>query len=276
MKATYASGGLVQRFATGGTVPAMVSSGEAFVPPGVAKSIGYSKLEKMNQADRNGMTGFAGGGISVFKGPGTGTSDSIGPIGLPEGSFVIREKATKALGLASGGVVQKFNTGGSPQSMTLGQQIADRSNVLAKLEAAQAAAEANFMKVAESLEKIDQSLIAGDVSNKNYQQVIDQKVKLEQKVLKAEQEYEAITRQVTTVSKQRADLLAKPIAEKQTRRAEQSLKADESRANMQRYRDRETKRENVNAAYADAAQRAGQTPEDFNRGLRKRLIAGVS
>jgi hypothetical protein len=108
---------LVQKLAGGGssgTVPAMVSNGEAFVPPKVAKKIGYAKLDKMNQADRNGMKGFAGGGISVFNGPGSGTSDSIGPIGLPTGSYVIREKATKALGLNKGGSVgvRKFFKGG--------------------------------------------------------------------------------------------------------------------------------------------------------------------
>lgn len=108
------AGGLIKRFASGGTVPAMVSNGEAFVPPNVAKKIGYSKLDKMNQADRNGMKGFASGGISTFKGAGNGTSDSIGPIGLPTGSYVIREKATKALGLNKGGGVgiRKFEEGG--------------------------------------------------------------------------------------------------------------------------------------------------------------------
>lgn len=113
--ANYASGGLVQTFARGGTVPAMVSNGEAFVPPNVAKRIGYGKLAKMNQADKNGIGKFAGGGVSVFKGPGNGTSDSIGPIGLPVGSFVLREKATKALGFARGGAVgsmQNFAVGG--------------------------------------------------------------------------------------------------------------------------------------------------------------------
>ncbi|NBP16991.1 hypothetical protein EBU95_21875, partial [bacterium] len=74
-------------FETGGTVPALVSNGEAYVPPKVAKSIGYGKLNRMNQADRNGMGRFSEGGISVFKGPGTGTSDSI-PTRLPVGSFI--------------------------------------------------------------------------------------------------------------------------------------------------------------------------------------------
>lgn len=103
------------RFASGGTVSAMVSNGETFVPPAVAKKIGYSKLNRMNNADRNGTQNFASGGISVFKGPGSGTSDSIGPVNLPVGSFIIRQKATKALGLYKngGGVgIQKFEDGG--------------------------------------------------------------------------------------------------------------------------------------------------------------------
>ena len=110
---TFADGGNISKFDRGGHVPAMVSTGEAFVPPATARSIGYGKLAAMNQADRNGMRSFASGGISVFKGPGTGTSDSIGPIALPVGSFVIRQAATKALGLSSGGSVgiQKFATG---------------------------------------------------------------------------------------------------------------------------------------------------------------------
>ena len=96
-------------FATGGYVPAMVSNGEAFIPPQTAKKIGYSKLNRMNKADRNGYGRYSGGGgISVFKGPGHGTSDSIGPINLPVGSFILREKATKALGYSKGGNIQKF------------------------------------------------------------------------------------------------------------------------------------------------------------------------
>jgi hypothetical protein len=111
-------GGFISRFASGGTVPALVSNGEAYVPPKLAKSIGYGKLNRMNQADRNGMGRFSQGGISVFKGPGTGTSDSI-PTSLPVGSFILREKATKALGLNKGGAVgyiQRFNNGGGAES----------------------------------------------------------------------------------------------------------------------------------------------------------------
>jgi len=103
-------------YASGGHVQAMVSAGEAFVPPEEARQIGYGKLNRMNQADRNGMGSFSSGGISVFKGPGTGTSDSIGPVSLPVGGFVLREKATKALGLRSGGSVggvKRFLTGGT-------------------------------------------------------------------------------------------------------------------------------------------------------------------
>lgn len=108
------SGGLISNFADGGVL-AKVSNGEAFVPPKLAKKIGYAKLDKMNQADRNGMKGYSGGGgISLFKGPGNGTSDSIGPVSLPVGSYVIREKATKALGLHKhGGIIsRKLASGG--------------------------------------------------------------------------------------------------------------------------------------------------------------------
>jgi hypothetical protein len=110
-----ADGGPISRFADGGSVPALVSNGEAYVPPKLAKRIGYGTLGRMNQADKNGMGRFSDGGISVFKGPGSGTSDSI-PTSLPVGSFIIREKATKALGLNKGGSVgiQKFQDGGAP------------------------------------------------------------------------------------------------------------------------------------------------------------------
>jgi len=124
----YAVGGMAQ-FAGGGhssdTVPALVSNGEAYVPPETARAIGYGKLAQMNKADRNGMSRFASGGISVIKGPGTGTSDSI-PANLPVGSFIIREKATKALGLRNGGSVggpvstQEFATGGAVQRLFIG------------------------------------------------------------------------------------------------------------------------------------------------------------
>jgi TP901 family phage tail tape measure protein len=107
----YSAGG-----GTTDTVPALVSNGEAYIPPEEARNIGLGKLREMNQADRNGMGSFArGGGVSVFRGPGTGTSDSIGPIGLPVGSFIVRAAATKALGLSGGGPVQRFFLGGGPR-----------------------------------------------------------------------------------------------------------------------------------------------------------------
>jgi len=109
-----------QKYATGGTVPALVSNGEAYIPPKIAKKIGYSNLNRMNQADRNGMSKFSSGGISVFKGAGTGTSDSI-PANLPVGSFILREKATEALGFNKGGTVpvQRFAGGGDVTRMIM-------------------------------------------------------------------------------------------------------------------------------------------------------------
>lgn len=101
----------VMGYADGGTVPAMVSNGEAYVPPELAKRIGYGKLNRLNQADRNGISSFSSGGISIFKGPGNGTSDSIGPINLPVGSFILRQKAVDAIGLYAGGAVQNFASG---------------------------------------------------------------------------------------------------------------------------------------------------------------------
>lgn len=134
---TFSQGG-ISKFASGGTVPALVSNGEAYVPPKLAKKIGYGKLSKMNQADRGGMGRFADGGISVFKGPGSGTSDSI-PTSLPVGSFVIRAKATKALGLNKGGSVgisspQRFEMGGEVLTSAEMQRLeSDMSKVFESL-----------------------------------------------------------------------------------------------------------------------------------------------
>ena len=108
---------LVQKLATGGStknaVPALLTPGEAVIGPNLAKKIGYSKLDKMNQADRNGMGRYSGGGdVSIV--PGQGNTDTFGPVPLPVGSYVIRKKATKALGFNKGGYIgiQKFATGG--------------------------------------------------------------------------------------------------------------------------------------------------------------------
>jgi len=112
----YKVGGSVQRFGIGG-VPALVSNGEGYVDPMTARSIGYGTLNRMNQADRNGLGRFARGGISKFKGPGTGTSDSI-RTNLPVGSYIIRKNAMDAMGFNKGGAVgvQRFAFGGQPGS----------------------------------------------------------------------------------------------------------------------------------------------------------------
>lgn len=109
------------RRASGGTIPARVSNGEAFVSPKLAKKIGYARLDKLNHADKNGASGFSNGGVSVFRGPGSGTSDSIST-SLPVGGYVIREKATKALGLYKngGGVGVRRFADGSPGGVDVG------------------------------------------------------------------------------------------------------------------------------------------------------------
>jgi hypothetical protein len=149
-KTKLASGGSLKR-----TVPAMVSSGEAYIPPETAKKIGYSKLNRMNQADRNGMRGFSGGGISVFNGPGSGTSDSIGPVGLPEGSYVIRAKATKALGLNKGGIVgssiKKFAGGGMSRSQIEERFQIDRNINIDQLKKAADQAGMSIVEFAKAL-----------------------------------------------------------------------------------------------------------------------------
>jgi ABC-type transporter Mla subunit MlaD len=130
----------------GGDVPARVSNGEAYVPPKTAQRIGYGTLNRMNQADRNGMGRFRDGGISVFKGPGSGTSDSI-PTNLPVGSFIIREKATKALGLNKGGGVgvRKFFKGGQNKK----DAVRAQGQILNDIDEASV----EFYKIIESLGK---------------------------------------------------------------------------------------------------------------------------
>lgn len=67
-------GGSIQKFAMGGassdTVPAMLTPGEFVINKKAARSIGYSKLNKMNHADS--VKGFASGGpvggVQYFKG----------------------------------------------------------------------------------------------------------------------------------------------------------------------------------------------------------------
>jgi TP901 family phage tail tape measure protein len=107
-------------FATGGSVgesvPALLTPGEAVIGPKLAKKIGYGKLNQMNHADKKGVSKFASGGnVSIV--PGSGNSDTFGPVPLEVGSFVIRKKATQALGFNKGGVVQKFVDGGWVERM---------------------------------------------------------------------------------------------------------------------------------------------------------------
>jgi hypothetical protein len=99
-------GGPLSRFADGGYVPALLTPGEAVIGPKLAKSIGYAKLNKMNYADRYA----SGGGVGIV--PGSGNTDTFGPVPLEVGSFVIRKKATEALGFNNGGRIQKFFFGG--------------------------------------------------------------------------------------------------------------------------------------------------------------------
>lgn len=115
-----AYGGYISRYKKGGPVdvPVALMPGEAVVYPEAVKEVGVSKLRKMNYADRKPMA--KGGKVGLV--PGSGNTDSFYTT-LPEGSFVIRKKATEALGgpegiLGSsgyqyGGSVQRFRGGSS-------------------------------------------------------------------------------------------------------------------------------------------------------------------
>jgi hypothetical protein len=101
-------------FADGGHVMAMLTPGEAVLSPESAAQIGKANLDKLNHAEKY-VKRNSGGGISIV--PGSGDGDTFGPVPLAVGSYVIRKKATAALGLGKynvGGSVQKFATGGSP------------------------------------------------------------------------------------------------------------------------------------------------------------------
>jgi hypothetical protein len=105
----------VSKFNSGGVVNALLTPGEAVIGPATAQKIGYSTLHKMNHADKNGMAKYAGGGdVSIV--PGTGNSDTFGPVPLPVGSFVIRKKATEALGFNKGGSIG-LNKGGTARGV---------------------------------------------------------------------------------------------------------------------------------------------------------------
>ena len=89
--------------ATGGRVPVKLAAGEGvFEPP-----LPYSDavMQQMNQADRNGLAGK----FSMVPGFGSGEVDTFNT-SLAEGSFVVRSKAMKAIGAATGG---KISSGGA-------------------------------------------------------------------------------------------------------------------------------------------------------------------
>jgi TP901 family phage tail tape measure protein len=71
--------------ANGGSIPAMLTAGEAVIPEPIARRIGYDNLNKMNTT----------GQIPVVTGK--GGIDNVGPVGLSEGDFVIRKSSTEKL-----------------------------------------------------------------------------------------------------------------------------------------------------------------------------------
>ena len=78
------SSGVERRF-MGGSIPAMLTAGESFIPAPIAKRIGYDNLNKMNRT----------GSLPIIQGP--GGIDNVGPVGLSEGDFIIRRSSTDKL-----------------------------------------------------------------------------------------------------------------------------------------------------------------------------------
>ena len=72
-------------FQSGGSVPAMLTAGEGFIPSAIAKRIGYDSLNKMNNT----------GGLPIIQGK--GGIDNVGPVGLTEGDFIIKKSSTDKL-----------------------------------------------------------------------------------------------------------------------------------------------------------------------------------
>jgi hypothetical protein len=70
---------------SGGSIPAMLTAGEGFVPAPVAKRIGYDNLNRMNTT----------GGLPIVQGK--GGIDNVGPVGLTEGDFIIKKSSTDKL-----------------------------------------------------------------------------------------------------------------------------------------------------------------------------------
>jgi len=132
-----ANGGMIRGYKLGGqvnNVPVALTPGEAVVYPEAVKQIGVSRLQKMNHADRQKRA--KGGSVGIV--PGSGNSDSF-YTSLPEGSFVIRKKATEALGenniksIATGR--KKFREGGilpyiKAGNKTVGAAILEPGNLI--------------------------------------------------------------------------------------------------------------------------------------------------
>ncbi len=70
---------------SGGSIPAMLTAGEGFVPAAIAKRIGYDTLNKINKT----------GQMPVIQG--RGGIDKVGPVGLTEGDFIIKKNSTDKL-----------------------------------------------------------------------------------------------------------------------------------------------------------------------------------
>jgi TP901 family phage tail tape measure protein len=69
----------------GGSIPAMLTAGEGFIPASTAKRIGYGNLNAMNKT----------GSLPIIQG--RGGVDNVGPVGLSEGDFIIRKSSTDKL-----------------------------------------------------------------------------------------------------------------------------------------------------------------------------------
>ena len=69
----------------GGSIPAMLTAGEGYIPAPVAKRIGYNNLSHMNNT----------GSMPIVKG--TGGVDNVGPVGLNSGDFIMKKSSTNKL-----------------------------------------------------------------------------------------------------------------------------------------------------------------------------------
>lgn len=70
-----------------------------------------------------GLQGFAGGGSianGVVSGPGTGTSDSIGPVMLSNGEYVVRASSVRKYGV---GALNRINRGEAPRGFKRGGAV---------------------------------------------------------------------------------------------------------------------------------------------------------